>query len=173
MKFERHRLPGFSLVELALALGVASFCLLAIVGLFPTSLSTNQRTIQQTADTTLARAIAADLSATTKTTPPTDQTSPRYGITIPAPAGTASSVSHTIFLREDGTAAGAQDSDADPSQDPKYRATITFVAPPSPQRKATTAKILLTWPALADKSAGTAPTKYAGSYETFTALDRN
>jgi uncharacterized protein (TIGR02598 family) len=182
MKFQRHRLPGFSLIELTLALGVASFCLISVFALLPISLSTHQRTIQQTADTTLARAIAVDLQATPKTTPPTNQNSPRYGITIPAPivgpVSSSSSVTHTIFLREDGTAAGAQDANADPSQNPRYRAAITFTTAnsftsASPQRKATIARILLTWPALADTSGTATPSNYAGSYEIVTALDRN
>jgi uncharacterized protein (TIGR02598 family) len=165
MKLERRKLPGFSLVELTLALGVATFCLLAVFALLPTSLSTNQRTVQQTADTTLARAIAVDLSDT----PMTTQNSPRYGITIPT-AGTAT---HTVFLQEDGSLSGTQDSDADPSQNPKYRATIYFVAPNTSQKTATTARILLTWPALADKSAGATPSNYTGAYEIFTAVNRN
>jgi uncharacterized protein (TIGR02598 family) len=173
MKFERRRLPGFSLIEVTLALGVASFCLISVFALFPISLSTNQRTIQQTADTSLARAIAADLQATPKTSPPTNQNSPRYGLTVPAPISSSSSVTHTIFLREDATAASAQDADADPSQNPRYRAAITFITAASPQRKATIARILLTWPALADTSGTAVPGKYAGSYEIVTALDRN
>jgi uncharacterized protein (TIGR02598 family) len=167
MKFECRKLPGFSLIELTLALGVASFCLVTVFALLPTSLSTNQRTIQQTADTTLARAISVDLSATPNTT----QNSLRYGITIPA-TGTAT---HIIFLQEDGSLSGTQDSDANPSLNPKYRATIYFVAPTNTSQKtATTVRILLTWPALADKSAAVAtPTNYAGAYEIFTAVNRN
>ena len=166
MKPERRRPSGFSLVEVTLALGVAAFCLVTIFALLPTSFRTNQITIQQTADTTLAKAIAADL----QTTPKTASDSPRYGITFPV-TGTAS---HTIFLREDGTATGAQDSDADPSQNPMYRATITFNAPANASQKtATGIRIRLTWPALADKSAAATPTNYTGAYEVFTAVNRN
>jgi uncharacterized protein (TIGR02598 family) len=183
----RRLLSAFSLVEVTLALGIASFSLLAILALLPASSNSNQRTVQQTADANLARAIAADLRATSKTSPPTNQNSPRYHITVPAPiVGTptsSSSLTHTIFLREDGSAAAsnpllAQDADADPTQDPKYRAAITFTtanssSATSPQRKATIARILLTWPALADKSGTAPPTNYTGSYEIMTALDRN
>ena len=156
---------GFSLVELTLAMGVAAFCLLGILALFPTSLATNQLTIQQTADTSLARAIAADLRAT----PNTSANSPRYGITIPS----TGNATHTIFLQDDGSA-GTQDADAVVSQSPKYRATITFAAPTnSAQKTATGVTILLTWPALADPVAASAPSKYTGAYEVFTALNRN
>ena len=40
---------GFSLVEVTLALGVASVCLIAIFGLLPVGLRTNQDAIQQVA----------------------------------------------------------------------------------------------------------------------------
>src|SRR5438874_13764949 len=42
------RTPGFSLVEVTLALGVAAFCLLVLLGLLPTGLKTQQSGIQQT-----------------------------------------------------------------------------------------------------------------------------
>jgi uncharacterized protein (TIGR02598 family) len=165
MKPLTWRLSGFSLVEVTLAVGVAAFCLLTIMALFPTSLATNQITIQQTANTNLVAVIAADLRAT----PITSSTSPRYGITIP----TTGNATHTIFLQDDETA-GAQDADAIASQIPKYRATITFSAPiNSSQKTATGVRILLTWPALADPIASATPSKYSGLYEVYTALNRN
>ena len=165
MKFTISRQTAFSLVEVTLALGIAAFCLVGIMALLPTSLTTNQITVQQTVDTNLVRAIAADLRAT----PITSSTSPRYGITIPA----TGSATHTIFLQDDGTA-GAQDADAVPSQSPKYRATITFAAPTNiSQKTATGVRILLTWPALADPVASATPSKYTGVYEVYTALNRN
>lgn len=157
---------GFSLVELTLALGVAAFCLLSVLSLLPAGLQTNQITLQQTADTTLVRGIVGDLRAT----PTTASMSPRYGISIPA----TGAASHTIFLQEDGTISGTQDTDANPSLNPRYRATLAFVAPTdSSQKTATNVRILLTWPALADGSVSSPPTKYAGSCEVFTALLRN
>ena len=165
MKLTICRLNAFSLVEVTLAVGVAAFCLLTIMALFPTSLATNQITIQQTANTNLVAAIAADLRAT----PTTSTTSARYGISIP----TTGSATHTLFLQDDGTA-GAQDTDAVPSQNPPYRATITFAAPTnSSQKTATGVRILLTWPALADPVASATPSKYIGAYEVYTALNRN
>jgi uncharacterized protein (TIGR02598 family) len=173
MKHRSELFNAFSLVEVTLALGIAAFCLIGIFALIPTSLSTSQISMQQTVDTSWARMIAADLCATPKTSPPTDQNSPRYGITIPVTTAPGTTVSHTIFLQEDGTAT-AQDTDANAAQNPKYRATITFAAPAnSSQKTATNVTILLTWPALADKAAATLPTKFTGSYEVFTALNRN
>ena len=39
---------GFSLVEVTLALGVAAICLIAMLGLMPTSLKTQQNSVRQT-----------------------------------------------------------------------------------------------------------------------------
>jgi uncharacterized protein (TIGR02598 family) len=169
MRFIPPNASAFSMVEVTLALGVAAFCLLAIFALLPTGLTSDQNSTQQTAAASLARAIVSDLRVTTKTLPASNQNSPRYGITIPG-SGTAS---HTIFLREDGTAAGSPDTNADASQNPRFRATLDFTAPSNALRTATAVRVLLTWPALADKTANVAPTQYAGAYETFTALDRN
>jgi Tfp pilus assembly protein PilV len=169
MRFVPSRSSAFSLVEVTLALGVAAFCLLAVFGLLPTGLNSDRNSTQQTAAASLARAIAADLRVAPKTLPATDQNSPRYGITIPA----TGSPSHTIFLKDDGTSVGGQDASADPTQNPKFRATLYFNASGASLREATGVRILLTWPALADKTAGTPPTNYSGAYETFTALDRN
>src|SRR6266480_5086305 len=43
-----RRTAGFSLVEVTLALGVAAFCLLVLLGLLPTGLKTQQSSSQQT-----------------------------------------------------------------------------------------------------------------------------
>jgi uncharacterized protein (TIGR02598 family) len=161
----QHQPVAFSLVEVVLALGVASFSLLAVLALFPVSVNTNQLTTQQTIDASFVRAIAADLLAT----PLTTQTSPRYQITIPT---TGSTTFHTLFLQEDGTA-GALDANADPAQNPKYRATIFFSAPANTtQQFATGVRILLTWPAMSDPTAAATPSKFSGSYEAYVALTR-
>jgi uncharacterized protein (TIGR02598 family) len=46
-----------------LALGVCSFCLVAILGLLPIGLATNQAAIEQTAANGILSAVAADLRA--------------------------------------------------------------------------------------------------------------
>src|SRR5438128_356253 len=48
MKRLPHRTTGFSLVEVTLALGVAAFCLLVLLGLLPAGVKTQQSSIQQT-----------------------------------------------------------------------------------------------------------------------------
>jgi len=183
MKIKHPLRSGFSLVEVTLALGVAAFCLIAVFGLLPVGLNSNQTSINQTAAASLARGIISDLRATTRTTPASSQKSPQYKITVPSTGSTTS----TIFLKQDTTAAGAENTDADPGTNPLYRATVVFTVPPartnyfgavssSATQGATgmvLARVLITWPALADKSASSAPRFFSGSYEVSVALDRN
>ena len=170
MKQQRDHTSGFSLVEVALALGIAAFALVAIMGLIPVGLNSNQASSEQTVAAGLAAGIAVDLRTTPVAVPPATKTSLRYLVSFP-PSG---SVTHTLFLKEDGSAAGAPDTNADPSQDPRYRATLFVTAPTAATQKAATlVRILVTWPAMADPQASVTPVKYSGSYEVLTALNRN
>jgi hypothetical protein len=158
-----------------MALAVAVFCLVSVFGLLPVGINSTQTSIQQTTAANIARAIISDLRTTPVTQPVTSQNSPNYKIAIPIP-GTASQ-KHTLFLLDDGTATGLPDQDAvanaSPNLNPKYRATITFMPSGTSQKTALQARILITWPAMADKSWQSPPVNFAGSYEIFTALDRN
>ena len=158
---------AFSLVEVTLALGIAAFCLLAIFGLLPIGLNSNQSSIEQTAAASLTRGIISELRATPKTIPNPDLR--QYKITIPA-TGTSTS---TLFLAQDTTVTGAENTDADPSKNPRYRATLYFTPPLTGQRAATIVRVLITWPATADKTWNVDPKKFSGSFEVTTALDRN
>lgn len=161
---------GFALIEVALALGVAAFALVAILGLLPIGLQSNQASIERTAAATIAAGVVADLRAAPIEIPPVAKTSPRFQIPLPA-AGRAM---HTIFLREDGSAVGAVDADANPADDPRYRVTLFITAPGvATQKDATLVRVLVTWPVLADRTASVAPSKFAGSYEVVTGLNRH
>ena len=76
---------SFSLVEVALALGVAAVSLLVIFSLLPIGLQTNQRSIEQTVSADILSAVAADLRATPVTSPRGGATtSTQFGMSIPA-----------------------------------------------------------------------------------------
>lgn len=163
---------AFSLVELTLALGVASVCLLSIVGLLPVAQDSHRTASEQTVGNDLASEVISDLRATQKTNPGTAQSSPRYSLTIGA-AGAAVST-QTLFFREGAEVIGPPDTAAaSASPAPRYRATIFLSAPPSGSRAATTGRVLITWPALADPVPANTPSKYSGSFEAFIGLDRN
>lgn len=170
MKTQRQAHQAFSLVEVALALGIAAIALVAIIGLIPIGLNTNQASSEQTAVAGLAAGIVADLQATPVAVPPVVKNSLRYQVPLPASGG----ATHTLFLREDGVLVGGIDTNADATQDARYRATIFITAPTAANQKtATLVRIQMSWPAMADPQAASLPTKFSGSYEVMTALNRN
>ncbi len=167
---------AFSLVEVTLALGVAAFCLLAIFGLLPVGLQSNQTSVEQTAAAGIARTILSDLRSTT---PLTTGTSPRFSFKIPAAGGTASgNTPQMVYFTEDGNTIGTGivgNAATVSGTTTRYLASVGFTPPtPASNRTTTAVRVLITWPALANGSNTTAwPTKFSGSYEIVTALDRN
>jgi uncharacterized protein (TIGR02598 family) len=147
-----HFSAGFSLIEVTLALGVAAFCLIALFGLLPLGLQTNQSSIAQTAAASVLSSVVADLRAT----PKTNLTSPQYNITF----GTAK----LLYFDGEGRAV----TPTDPNATPRYRLTITFPASPVGAFAPTFVSMKVTWPALVDP----VTTTPAGFVETFAAFDR-
>ena len=111
-------------VELTLAIGIAAFCLLAVMGLIPVAVQTNRNATSQTAATNIIASVIADMRATTSAT------SPQYGITF----GTAK----TLYFDGAGqftTSLGANS---------RYRVRVTF---PSSPTGLSYADVKVTWPA--------------------------
>ena len=73
---------GFSLVEVTLALGVAAFCLIAVIGIIPVGVQANRNATSQTAATNIMAAVVADLRATPRTTNTSSQFAIRFGTNI-------------------------------------------------------------------------------------------
>ena len=144
---------GFSLVEVTLALGVAAFCLLTLLGLLPLGFQTNQNSTSQTMAASLLSSIVADLRATPKNSP----TSAQSAITF----GTAK----ILYLDAEGRAV----SPTNPNATPRYRATITFPPSPGGSGPPTFVCLKISWPASVDPATGTP----AGLVETFAAIDRS
>jgi uncharacterized protein (TIGR02598 family) len=153
---------GYTLVEVVFALGVAVFCLLPVLGLLPIGLLTNQGTVRETMATSLAQAVADDLRAT----PPTSMTSPVYNLGVPATGGSVAVT--TFYLTENGTAAPAPS-----TQSPTYLATVVFTPAVAGTLNASSARILITWPALPNQPNNQVPSHYQGSFETVVGLSRN
>lgn len=156
-----YSLRGFSLVEVALALGIAAFSLLAIFGLLATGAQINHTAVEQSSSSDILAAVAADLRATPKTTPPGNAAaSLQFGIAIPAsPVG--SSTSSTLYFTAQGGSSPTVVANS------RYRLVITFLRNES-KRSATMADLRMTWPAAADPA-----NINSGAAETFVALDRN
>jgi uncharacterized protein (TIGR02598 family) len=184
MKPTRKSRKAFTLIEVTLALGVASFCLITVFGLIPIGLTTNQNASEQTAAAGIASAISADLHSNPVVTGSTS----RFQMMIP-PAG--SGTTETLYFSQDGaatepagatTAVNASAVASGAGGISRYRATITLQpqdanvpssAPATPYNKIFKATILITWPALADPNPVNAPVNFAGSFATATTVDCN
>ena len=152
---------GFSLIEVTLALGVAGFCLVTIMGLIPLGLNSNQNSLEQTMAASLASQVYSDLRVAAKTS---NATSPRFN--IPIASGT------TMQFTSDGqvVAAGA----SQPANPARFKVNISFANPPAPQGSGSTlppgqstqVHILVTWPPVP------AAQNAAGAFEAVDALDR-
>lgn len=151
-----ERRSAFSLVEITLALGVAAFALLALLGLLATGSQVTRAATQQSASSNILTAIAADLRAT----PAGTSTSTQFGIAIPPnPVNGTSSV--TVFVNSAGQASTSLNADS------RFRLVATFL-PNTGGRTATRADLRVTVPAAAD------PTNInTDAAEMFVALDRN
>ena len=139
---------AFSLVEVVLALGVASFCLIAILGLMPVGVQTNRNATSQTAATNVMAAIVADL----RTTPAAATTSPQFGITF----GT----DQTLYFDASGQASTSL------SPDSRYRLNVTWNSAPTGLQYAV---LKVTWPAPVDPARASP----SGVVKIFAAFDRN
>src|SRR6266498_1552328 len=69
MKRSPPETDAFSLVEITLAIGVAAFCLITVLGLLPIALKTQQASVQQTTATEILSQAAADLRASVRYPP--------------------------------------------------------------------------------------------------------
>jgi uncharacterized protein (TIGR02598 family) len=131
-------------------MGVAAFCLVAMLGLIPTGVQSVKSTTDQTGATTILNEVVTDLRSTSLGS----NLSPGLGIAFPT-GGVANST-NIIFSES-----GAKISNST-SLDGRYLATITL----SNSAYITTALIQVRWPA-------TAPTTNSqGNVETITAILR-
>lgn len=157
-----HGVSAFSLIEVVIALGVAAFCLIAIFGMIPAGLNSNQASLRETLAASLTSSIVSDLRAVPGQL--TSATTSIYRIALPASGLSSTTV---FFLNEDGST----NSLGDPAAPPAYRAAVVVTS--ATNRQASTARIFLTWPALADPSATGLPANFTDSFETVVGLDRN
>jgi len=140
---------AFSLVEVALALGVAAFCLVTVFALLPTAFNVQAESSGETGSIVIASAIESDLRAT----PSGVSNSPQFSI----PIGTTT----TLYFSSEGQSSVSLNGES------RYRSTITFPPNSAGPRGATFVTVQITWPAPAP------PDRALGSRSSFVALDRN
>jgi hypothetical protein len=142
-------------------LAVASFCLITLMALLPVGMEGYQQADQQGTMVNLATMVVRDLQAT-----PASGTSPRFAIAIPTAGTSASSNPQIVYTDTSGNVVTGTSR--------IYRISVSFTAPTaSTNRAATTARILITWPALADAGSTSWPVEYSNMFETSIALNRN
>jgi len=177
--FEINKRAGFSLIEVVVALGVTTFCVVTLMALLAVGVNGDKTTIQRSLAANIADAVMADLRATPLSTqsysPTLTLNSPRFRFVLPA-TGTGT---QTVYVATDGTpltALNANLSTANLSTGAgTFRVSISGPLRPSGtgQRTASPVYILVTWPGQADATATTWPSHYAGSFEVVTYLDQN
>jgi type II secretory pathway pseudopilin PulG len=170
MNLRSRSAAGFSLVEITLALGVAAFCLLAVFGLVPVALKTQQASVQQTTANKIISEVADELRAAIRLPPglaaQLDDSDPQQG-KIKTLHGHWATVGtpDTLYFTNEGNQTGSV-SPGTPPSDAVFRATLTYILPPTDTTSL--ANIKVSWPAQVDPATG-AP---AGSVETFLAINR-
>lgn len=157
-----RRIAGFSLVEVTIALGVAAFCLLVLLGSLPTGIKTQQASAQQTIANQIMTVLLSDLRADLRL--PSGQASKEGASGFGLHGHWAQNYAPDTlwfnqqgqWLQLNGTApAGAT-----------FRARITYFSPPN--TSTSVANIVVSWPAQVDP----ATTTPAGSVQQFIAVNR-
>jgi uncharacterized protein (TIGR02598 family) len=136
---------AFSLVEVTLALGIAAFCLISVMGLIPIAVQTNRNATSQTAANNIIASGIADRRSTTSST------SPLYLIAF----GTAKTL-YFDGVGQFATSLGANS---------RYQLNVTWSS--SGWNGLMYADLKVTWPAAATAA------NASGSAEMFAAFDRN
>ena len=176
MKRPLRRTAGFSLVEVTLALGVAAFCMITLLGLLPAGLKTQQNSIQQTTATQIISQIQAFLRADIRLPPGLykqvcpDPPDPDVQCNWDALHGHWANVAQppdTLYFTQAGKQTGNVNASSPPS-DAVFRAKITY-NPVGPTGSTSVANIVVSWPAAVDPSVGGVP---AGSVRTLLAVNR-
>jgi uncharacterized protein (TIGR02598 family) len=160
MRRRFHLTQAFSLVEVTLALGVAAFCLIAVMGLLPVAAKTHRAAVQQTRANDILTAIVADFRATPKGS---GNSSGQYRTLFP---NNRNNPSYLYFSNEGSTGQKADH----PTSETTFYAVITYMDPPAGagSSTATLFHVKVCWPYGGDTSIN--PDGYV---ETFLSLDRN
>lgn len=152
------------MIEVTLALGVAAFCLIAVMGLLPVALKIQQASVQQTKANAIVSQIASDLRADVRLPPGQASKENEQGFQLHGHWAQVATPD-VLYFTNDTKQTGSTNQGTAPS-DAVFRATITYMLPPT--TTTSLADIKVTWPARVDPTTGVP----AGSVETFIAVNR-
>jgi type II secretory pathway pseudopilin PulG len=150
-----RKTAAFSLVEVTLALGVAAFCLLVLLGLLPAGVKTQQTSIQQTTATQIISQIYSFLRADVrlpqgqykKACPdPPDPNQPCQWDNLHGRWKAAGAPDTLYFTNQADQTGNINQSNA--PADAVFRVKITYRSPPS--ETTSLAAIRVSWPAPVD-----------------------
>lgn len=169
---------GFSLVEVAIALGVFSFALLGVIGLLSVGIRSNQVSVEETRASALLTMLETDL----RNTPPGSNSSTFFHLPLPYALSNSARVFNPTLVPAIGSPAKTSfyttglDSDEQPvnfgtNSRPRYQASVIYLNVPgeanSTLLKPVTARIVVSWPG--DQAAGADdvvnPAKVKGTLE--------
>jgi len=151
---------GFSLVEVVIAIGIAAFCLVTMLGLIPSGMKAVNATTEQTAATAIISEVMTDL----RDTPLGSNTSPILAIQLPPNVTTNDSIDGTgtnttnFYVSESCTLYPTNT-----SLDARYGVTLSLS---NSSVFITTARVQVWWPSVA------APSNAVGSVEAISAIMR-
>jgi hypothetical protein len=157
---------GFSVIEVILALGIVSFCLVTLMALLPIAVATNQSALSQTEATSIASAVVADLRS-----PRNEGKTPRFEIPVPDASGEETPLENplTLYFMNGGISTGELDSK--PGSFSRYRVSLWFYPPENMKKGAVLVRVMITWPALLDADPDVLPTRFQGAVEFVTGLN--
>jgi hypothetical protein len=159
---------AFSLAAVSVALGIAMFCLVALLGLLTAASKTQQSDIQQATAENIITGIEVHLR--TDTRPPPDQPLKEQisAFGLHGDWGRVNAPETLFFCNDAQLVGGPYSGTADPPAPAgaTFRAKITYLRPPNISISAATVSV--SWPAQAIPATGTP----AGKIEAFIAVDR-
>jgi uncharacterized protein (TIGR02598 family) len=131
---------AFSLIEVVIAIGVFSFCLLTLAALIPVGLTDNKSSHDRMVAADLCSSIESDLRAT----PIGSTTSPLYSIALPT--GTTTTTTTLFDSYSAGTTTFKTGATAPANSQFRFTITLTPAATTAPNDPIL-ANIMATWPA--------------------------
>jgi uncharacterized protein (TIGR02598 family) len=172
MKEKFYRASAFSLVEVTLALGVAAFALVAVLGLLPAGIQTNQASIQQTTANAILSQVITDMRSAPRFPPGLGVATKQF--THPFPNAPSQKNTVPLYFHNDGSPSGPASDATTADADTTFYATVTFLSGTG-GRAATLYDVKVAWPyAASGNGNGNNGTPVPRGYvETVVALDIN
>ena len=153
---------GFSMVEVAMALGLVSFAFVSIVSILPLGLSDTRNAVAGTEAGCVLAAVSADLLAA----PLGATQTPRFQILLPNASNLSVGSLATLYTGETGSNRDRNGTLITLPGNAKFKAVVSFQPRSANQKISIPVRISVSWPAAAAANAT------ASTLETVIALNR-